>query len=120
MSTTGASGETAACEYLEKHGYIIKHRNVRYRNGELDIVAVKENKLIFVEVKTRTSSVAGMPYEAITAGKLKHLLHAIQLYIHDNNLAHCKAQLDILSIMWDAKTGMSRITHFENIDIPSY
>jgi len=51
----GKIGETLACEYLLNHHYTIVERNFQKRYGELDIIAVKDKILVFVEVKTGTS-----------------------------------------------------------------
>ena len=48
----GALGEKVAAEYLKRHGFSIRDRNVARKTGELDIIAEKENTLYFVEVKT--------------------------------------------------------------------
>lgn len=48
----GALGENVAAEYLKRHGFSIRDRNISHKTGELDIIAEKENTLHFVEVKT--------------------------------------------------------------------
>lgn len=48
----GALGEAVAAEYLKRHGFTIRDRNVARKTGELDIIAEKEDTLHFVEVKT--------------------------------------------------------------------
>ena len=48
----GNLGESVACEYLRRHGFTIRDRNITKKTGELDVVAEKENTLHFVEVKT--------------------------------------------------------------------
>ena len=48
----GAIGEKVAAEYLKRHGFFIRDRNIARKTGELDIIAEKENTLHFVEVKT--------------------------------------------------------------------
>ena len=64
MSTEkGQKAEDAACRYLERYGYQIVERNCRHGRGELDIVAVKDELLVFVEVKghqQRESSLLAM------------------------------------------------------------
>ena len=61
MSTTkGQSGEEQACRYLCRHGYEILDRNARLGRGELDIVAKKDDLLVFVEVKTHKSRESGV------------------------------------------------------------
>ncbi|MCX6787033.1 MAG: YraN family protein [Candidatus Kaiserbacteria bacterium] len=48
----GNLGESIACEYLKRHGFKIRDRNIARKTGELDVIAEKENTLHFVEVKT--------------------------------------------------------------------
>lgn len=78
-------GEDKACEYLRKLGFKIIERNFRKGYGEIDIVAIEESKkdgkvLVFVEVKTRTSSQFGTPLASITYWKLKSLIKTAQYY----------------------------------------
>jgi putative endonuclease len=48
----GNLGESVACEYLRRHGFTIRDRNISKKTGELDVIAEKEGALHFVEVKT--------------------------------------------------------------------
>ncbi len=73
-------GEDAACEYLSKNGYKILERNFRKSYGEIDIIAVKNETLVFVEVKTRTSDKFGTPFEAISPSKIKMLIKGAKFY----------------------------------------
>ncbi len=78
----GASGEDLACRYLLQKGYTILHRNlVCGRLGELDIVARKPGFLCFIEVKTRSSDLYGLPCEAVTKGKQRKLRRCAQYYL---------------------------------------
>ena len=61
----GKAGEDAAVKYLEKHDYVIRHRNWRRGHLELDIVAAKDDMLVIVEVKTRSNTEVQEPYEAV-------------------------------------------------------
>jgi len=119
MQQTGKYGEDVACDFLTNKGYKVCARNVYFKGGEIDIIAEKNNKLIFVEVKTRTSDIKGKPYESVTPHKLRHIMHAIEWYIHTHKLSHQKAQIDILSIECGAKGTAPKILHIENIDIPN-
>ncbi len=67
----GNLGETIAENYLKKSGYNIVCKNFRCSIGEIDIIALNKNSLIFVEVKTRTSTKFGYPKEAVTYHKKK-------------------------------------------------
>jgi putative endonuclease len=93
---TGQQGELLAQQYLLVNGYVILHTNWRYRKYEIDIVAQKNNTLIFVEVKTRSGSINNVN-EIITRAKQKQLVDALHNYciLHNVNI---DAQIDILII----------------------
>lgn len=82
--TTGAAGETAAAQYLEKAGYEILERNWRVKAGEIDIIAKKHGVIYFVEVKYRKNQNQGGGMAAITKTKLKHMERAAQLWMQRN------------------------------------
>ena len=68
----GARGEKLACRYLKRSGYKILLRNFRGRSGgEIDVVCRDNDTLVFVEVKTRSGSDFGRPFEAINMAKRK-------------------------------------------------
>ena len=78
----GANGEDLACSYLEEQGYTILERNLTCgRLGELDIVAGRAGFLCFIEVKTRSSELYGLPCEAVTKSKQKKLRRCAQYYL---------------------------------------
>ncbi|MBR3718891.1 MAG: YraN family protein [Firmicutes bacterium] len=79
--TRGRKGEDLACRYLKEQGYRILDRNVRYKMGELDIVAQIEDTICFVEVKARTRVDYGMPRDAVDARKQWKLIRCAQLYL---------------------------------------
>lgn len=66
---TGRLYEKQAALFLEKQGFQILKRNFRCRQGEVDIIGIHENCLVFVEVKYRANSKAGMPEEAVGVQK---------------------------------------------------
>ena len=80
----GNIAEDRACEYLRSNGYRIIDRNVYNRFGEIDIVALKENVIHFVEVKS------GLTYESavnnITRSKLQKLNRTLQTYLQQKKL----------------------------------
>jgi putative endonuclease len=77
----GKEGEEKAKAYLVDKGYHIRHCNWKYEKYELDIVAQKDNQLIIVEVKSRSTEFFEHPKDAITNGKIKRIVHATQAYI---------------------------------------
>jgi putative endonuclease len=113
--TVGKRGEDIATEYLLKKGFTILTRNFSTRYGELDIIAKKDNKISFVEVKTRSSTAYGQPYEAITPRKVHHLKYACELYLLKNKIKDCKLSLDGISILLNLDGSVREIRHLENI-----
>ena len=95
---TGTDGENLADEWLRKRGYEILHRNWRHRQYEIDIIATKNNKLHFVEVKCRNSDRYGNPEESVTKRKFKNLQRAADEFLFLNP-GHKWIQYDILSII---------------------
>ncbi|HVW80563.1 MAG TPA: YraN family protein [Mycobacteriales bacterium] len=69
----GINGENYAVHYLQGSGHTIVARNWRCPDGEIDIVAKDGGTLVFVEVKTRTSTAYGLPLEAVTSRKAAKL-----------------------------------------------
>ncbi len=69
-STQGKLAEDFAVKLLTDEGYRVIERNFRSRFGEIDIIAIKDGTLIFIEVKARWSTKFGKPEEAVTPSKL--------------------------------------------------
>lgn len=111
----GKRGEDIAAEYLRKKGLRIIDRNFKARYEEIDIVATHKKILIFIEVKTRTSTAYGLPIEAITYFKLQSLIKAAQFY----SLTHPKLpqdlRIDAVSVQLDSNDEVISIEHIENI-----
>ena len=72
----GKAGEDAAVDYLERHDYVIRHRNWRKGHFELDIVAAKNGELIIVEVKTRSDTDFALPQDAVTPQKIRRTVRS--------------------------------------------
>jgi putative endonuclease len=95
---TGRLGEEIACEYLQKKGYQIIHKGWRYKHLEVDIIIYDGPVLVFVEVKTRSKNIYGMPYEAVDWKKQRKLDRAANIYI--SKTKHIgDIRFDIISIV---------------------
>lgn len=94
----GQEGEQAACEYLVAKGYEILERNYRYRKSEIDLIAKVDNWLIFVEVKTRSSSFFGYPEEFVSRAQQQMIFEAALNYMYETNW-NGNVRYDILSIL---------------------
>lgn len=77
----GYDGENAVCKFLENHGYEIVKKNFTIRGGEIDIIAMKNNVVAFVEVKTRKPNSLCQGEESITYSKRKLLVKTAQAYV---------------------------------------
>jgi putative endonuclease len=107
----GKWGEENAADYLMQKGYEIIGRNVRTPYGEIDILAKKDDIVIFIEVKTRTSNKMGLPEESITPRKREHMIACAEYYAAENEFENW--QIDVISI--EGKPGTTPwITYFEN------
>ncbi len=93
---TGDWGEQLACEKLITLGYTICERNFRIGHYELDIIAMKGNRIIFVEVKTRSNPNSD-PIEAINNKKITRIVRAANAYVIAYDIPH-EVQFDIISI----------------------
>ncbi|MDD2781860.1 YraN family protein [Sulfuricurvum sp.] len=80
----GNLAEDKGCEYLRQHGYRIVDRNVYNRFGEIDIIAIRDNVLHFVEVKSATTYEQAV--NNITPSKLQKLGRTIQFYLQKKKL----------------------------------
>jgi putative endonuclease len=110
----GQKGEDDAARHLAVKGYTILGRNVRTPSGELDLVASAGEFLVFIEVKARRSRSHGLPEEAITPRKKKHLLESAQHYLQTAGWTDRPWRIDVVAIEYDRKGGVERIEVFEN------
>ena len=95
---TGKLGEDIAVHYLKQNGYVILDRNFECRQGEIDIIALDEKEIVFVEVKTRTSNKYGAPSEAVNKIKQKHMLQTIKYYLYIRNLSDEFIRIDVIEV----------------------
>jgi len=96
--TLGKYGEDLACRYLQKQGYKILERNFRIRGGEIDIVAIDGQTLVYVEVKARTSYQFGLPEESITPFKIKFLQRAAKFYRNNRRNLPELERIDVVAV----------------------
>jgi|SRR5690606_2345912 TIGR00252 family protein len=103
----GQNGEREAVKLLQRQGYLILHQNWRYKNLEVDIIARDSDILVFVEVKTRTGTAHGMPYEFVDAAKQAKLTRAANRYIAIHKYGG-EIRFDVVSILYSEKEGIYR------------
>jgi putative endonuclease len=109
---TGQRGEELAAGFLASHGYTLVARNWRCSTGELDLIAEKDNILVFVEVRTRRSARYGSPEESITPTKQAKLIDLAQTYLQQMPPPHPAWRIDVIAV-W-LRPGQPHINHLEN------
>jgi putative endonuclease len=114
----GRRGEDAATRHLKRSGYRILARGLDSRLGELDIIAVDERTIVFVEVKTRSSTDAGHPTDAIDATKQRRMTQAALGYLKSHGLLYHAARFDVVAVTWPEGVRRPTIEHYKNAFSP--
>ena len=104
----GVQGEVLAAEYLKYKKYKILERNYTTKIGEIDIIAQKDDTIIFVEVKQRDTKRFGLPREAVTPYKQNKVRTVASQYLLAKKFMNSKIRFDVVEILGD------NITHIEN------
>jgi len=111
----GYLGERAAEKFLRRCGYQIVGRGSRLRGGgELDLVAVDDRTLVFVEVKTRSSQQFGHPEEAVDENKQRRLTRAALAYLKRHGLLEYPSRFDVVAVDWPASSKRPRVEHYKS------
>ncbi len=112
----GQQGEEIAANYLQQQGYQILDRNYHSRFGEVDLVAEKDDVVVFVEVKARTSVSFGLPEESVTAEKLAKIYDTAILWLQEHPEQPDDWRVDVIAIQMDKGLQPKDIQHFIDID----
>ncbi len=111
----GKKGEDIAARHLTGAGYRILERNWQSGHRELDIIACKNNTLVIVEVKARSSSFFGEPQEFVTRKKQQKLIAAANHYLVSHAM-DLEVRFDIIAICFEEKGH--RLEHIEHAFYP--
>lgn len=124
----GELGEDVACEFLMKHGFSILERNYTKKWGEIDIIAEKENKKYFIEVKSTSVSsldyvssfneegnAVNRPEENMHPWKMKRLRRVVETYLISKRLGSIDWQFDLLIVYLDMEKRQARVKVMENV-----
>lgn len=110
----GESGERLAADYLQKQGYEIVDRNVRRREGEMDLVAVDDDTLVFVEVKVRRPGGTGKAAESLSEAKKKRLSNLAMAYAADNPGRPESLRIDLIAIDLKVDGSVGSVQHVKS------
>ena len=105
----GRRGEAAAAVFLERHGYRIVARNLRTREGELDLLVRRHRLYVAVEVKTRRHHPA--PEQAVTAAQLARLEQALVRLARVLRPQPRRLRVDVVAVRWTASEP-TEVRHF--------
>ena len=112
----GKLGEKMAAEHLDKKGFQILHKNYVYGRAEVDIVAMKDNTIVFVEVKTRESSYLSAPEYTVSLKKQRQIIKAADAYLKEHQLEQ-ESRFDIISIIINSQ--YNKLEHLEHAFYPT-
>jgi len=111
----GNLGERLAREYLERHGYEVLGQNVRVgKHDEIDLIVREHGVTIFVEVKTRTSDLFGLPEESITPRKRASIERAIIAYVRKHPEV-AKVRFDVIAVLMPTEGNRGTLKHFRAV-----
>lgn len=96
----GRQAEETAALYLESKGYTILEKRFRIRGGEIDLVAMEEGVLVFVEVKYRKTRLYGRPEDFVDQKKKQKILRAAMFYTAEKKLTDVPMRFDVVAI-WE-------------------
>lgn len=111
----GTTGEQISTNFLVNSGYSIIKENFFSPLGEIDIIAMKDNYLCFIEVKTRYNMKYGLPIESITLKKQKRIINTAKYFICQNNLHKFYCRFDAIEIIFSLNSNVPKINHIKNL-----
>ncbi len=94
----GRAGEVKAAEFLKKAGYKILEKNFRTHIGEIDVIALDNDYIVFVEVKTRMDDAFGAPSEAVTLKKREKYFKVATEYLLKEGKMDSPCRFDVIEI----------------------
>lgn len=112
---TGELGEKIARKHLERKKYKILVKNFKRKWGEIDIVAKKNGKIIFFEVKTILKKQGFFPEDQISQKKKRQVWKMAQIYLSENKISFDNHwQIDIIAVEITPELKKANIRHFKN------
>ncbi len=109
----GNDSEAIARHYLEQRGYQLVQSNFQCKSGEIDLIMQNEKMLVFVEVRSRSSSVYGAPAETVDYSKQNKIRKTAAYYLYRNpRFTEHYCRFDVVSILWEK--GQANIQWFQD------
>jgi putative endonuclease len=116
----GRSGEDRAAGYLRDQGCRILERNFSTKQGEIDLIALDGDTIIFVEVKTRSGDSYGAPELAVDRRKQGRMVKAALSYLKQKQLHQMACRFDVVAITGDGPGDIQQIRHAFGMERAGY
>ena len=110
----GDKGELCAERFLLRQGLVVVDRSYQNSIGEIDLIAVDDRTVVFVEVKTRTTDSAGAPEEAVDDTKQEKIVRTATSYLKHHDLLNCRSRFDVIAVTWPPTHREPSIKHFRD------
>jgi len=110
----GKHGEDLAVHYLLSHGFELIERNWRCSQGEIDVIARHDDAVVFVEVKTRSSTAYGHPFEAITFSKMARMRRLAAAWCEQATSRPADIRIDAIAVI-APRDETARIEHLQGV-----
>ncbi len=110
----GDRSERAVARYLRSLGYRIVARNFTCKLGELDLIALDGETIVFAEVRSTERDETSRPAESVDIAKQKRLTRLALYYLQKKRLLNRYARFDVLCVAWPAGAKTPTIDHFKN------
>ena len=113
----GFLAENIVARYLEDGGYEILDKNYRKPWGEIDIIARKDDVVVFVEVKANSRATEGLDPEVRVDWKKTAKIKRVAAFYLEDTFGDMERewQIDVISVTFDTENEKARIKHFKNI-----
>lgn len=114
----GAAAEAFVAGRLERAGYQVIDRNWRARSGELDVIALQGELLVFIEVRSRRGEAMGTADESVDARKLQRLMSTALAWL-DAHPDHAERlwRVDLIAVTLDERGALAAYNHYENLTL---
>jgi len=110
----GTRSERAAARFLKRLGYRIVARNYSCPQGELDLIAVDRETVVFVEVRSTSGEDASRPAASVDLNKQRRLTDLALHFLQRHRLLHQSARFDVLAVCWPDGRREPAITHYRD------
>jgi putative endonuclease len=109
----GYSGEEFVSKFLQKKGYTILERNHVIQGGEIDLVCMDGNQIVFIEVKSLSSN-SEIPLEqTITRKKARSLIRTCRVWLNKKNLENREWRIDFIGVIFERYDKIIAVKHIK-------